>query len=138
MDTFVARAIGLRYGVCYIPEPLSLWRYSEQGFCASSRWDELVRVVKRAAVLMRSQPYCQWFPASHAAWWEQTSLDNLFRARVEQERPLLRRWGARGGFRARVARWCIKGLGRLAQRRWERTAAPETPARTDREPGKAA
>jgi glycosyltransferase involved in cell wall biosynthesis len=120
MDTFVARSIGLRHGVCYAPEVFMHWRFSERGFCGSSRWEDLVRVVKRAAALMRSQPFCQWFPASHAAWWERASLDNLFRSRVENDRPLLRRWGGEGGLRARFARWCIKALARLAQRRWER------------------
>jgi glycosyltransferase involved in cell wall biosynthesis len=127
MDTFVARAIGLRYGVCYAPDVFMHWRFSPQGFCGSSRWDDLVRIVKRAAALMRSQPYCQWFPASHAAWWERASLDNLFRSRVESERPWLRRWGSSGGLRSRVARWCIKGLARLAQKRWERAEAQAVP-----------
>jgi glycosyltransferase involved in cell wall biosynthesis len=123
MDTFVARAIGLRHGVCYVPAPFMKWRYSEQGFCGSSRWEELVRIVKRAAELMRSQPFCQWFPASHTAWWERAALDNLFRTRVEQARPLLRRWGEHGGLRSRVARWCIKALARMAQHEWERSEA---------------
>ena len=53
MDTFVARAIGLRHGVCYVPEPFIKWRCSAQGFAASSRWDERVAIVRRAAALMR-------------------------------------------------------------------------------------
>src|SRR5262249_27808983 len=65
MDTFVARAIGLRHGVCYVPETFVKWRYSALGFCGSSRWGELVRIVRRAAALMRSEPFRQWFPASH-------------------------------------------------------------------------
>jgi glycosyltransferase involved in cell wall biosynthesis len=116
MDTFVARAIGLRYGVCYVPEVFMEWRWSRQGFSGSSRAPDLVRIVRRAAELMRTQPFCEWFPPSHVAWWESASLENLFRARVAERWPLLGRWSGRRGWRARLACWAVKALARLG--RW--------------------
>jgi glycosyltransferase involved in cell wall biosynthesis len=113
MDTFVARCIGLRHGVCYVPQTFMHWRFSPHGFSASSRWDDLVRIVRRAAVLMRSPPYCQWFPESHVAWWEGASLTNLFHARVLSRWPLLRRWHHCGGWRARLAQWSVRALAGL-------------------------
>jgi glycosyltransferase involved in cell wall biosynthesis len=120
MDTFVARAIGLRYGVCYVPEVFMKWRWSEQGFCGRSHWDEQVCVVRRAAELMRSRPFCEWFPRRHVAWWEDASLENLFRAHVRDQWPVLRRWSGTSGWPARIAGWAIKVLARLSRRRAER------------------
>jgi glycosyltransferase involved in cell wall biosynthesis len=128
MDTFVARAIGLRHGVCYVPEPFMQWRYSEQGFCARSRWEELVRIVKRAAGLMRSHPYCQWFPERHVAWWEQASLDNLFHARVRGQWPLLERWSQTRGIRARFAHHALRVLACLNQWAWALRPAADPPS----------
>src|SRR5207248_3695721 len=104
MDTFVARAIGLRHGVCYVPRPFMEWRYSERGFCGSSRWDELLRVVRRAAALMRSPPFCHWFPAAHVDRWEPEALDTLFRNRVTNAWPLLRDWSDGAGWGRRFVR----------------------------------
>jgi hypothetical protein len=124
MDTFIARAIGLCHGVCYVPETFMQWRWSPQGYAASNKWNEQARIVKRAAELMRSEPFCQWFPGTHAAWWERTALENLFCSRVMDRWPLLRRWNGTGGWRTRLARPLIRSLARLGRWRWERTAAP--------------
>jgi hypothetical protein len=131
MDTFIARTIGLRYGMCYVPETFMHWRYSPHGFSASSRRAELVRIIRRAAELMRSFPYCQWFPERHVAWWERASLNNLFHARITGQWPLLRNWQDRGGWRGRIARWGIRALGWLSRRKWQRmmrTEADHQPA----------
>jgi len=113
MDTFVARAIGLRDGACYVPETFVKWRYSRKGYCGSSSWQERVHIVRRAVELMRSEPYCQWFPKSHVAWWERAALRNLFHAQVTGTWPWLERLRSAGGLRARGAHWSIGALTRF-------------------------
>jgi GT2 family glycosyltransferase len=135
MDTFVARAIGLRHGICYIPEQVTKWRYSEQGVAGGSRWDEQVRVIRRAAELMRSESFRKWFPADYVARWEPAALDYLCRARVLGGWRVLRRWDAAGGWRTRVARLWLRALTRLGRWRWQRSG-PARPARVDRGHGK--
>jgi glycosyltransferase involved in cell wall biosynthesis len=120
MDTFVARAVGLRDGACYVPEPFMNWRYSPRGVCGGTGWQERARVVRRAGALMRAEPFRRWFPEAHVAWWEGASLDDLFRSRVCERWPLLRRWNRLGGWRGRFANPAIRALARLARRRWER------------------
>ena len=112
MDSFAARAIGLRHGVCYAPEPFMKWRWSEQSFCGRSRWDERVAIVRRAAMLMRSAPFNEVFPADHVAWWEKASLEKLYRERVEGRWPRLGRFRKAGGWRSRIASWCLRAMTR--------------------------
>jgi hypothetical protein len=100
------------------------WRYSPSGVCGGTGWEEQVRVVRRAAALMRTPPFSDWFPARHVAWWEQASLDDLFHARVVAGWPLLGRWCAAGGWRARLASCAVRGLSWLSRRR-ERMRSPE-------------
>jgi len=71
-DTFAARAIGLAYGVCYISEPVYVWRKLATGFSAESRVDarHTLDTVARAAALMRSPEFRDRFPEEHVRRWE--------------------------------------------------------------------
>lgn len=71
-DTFSARAIALKHGMCYFPEPLYGWRRLETGFSGAGRTDarRMLQVVRRAAALMRSEPFRDRFPAAHVDRWE--------------------------------------------------------------------
>jgi glycosyltransferase involved in cell wall biosynthesis len=120
MDTFVARAVGLRHGACYVPQTFMNWRSSPGGVSGGSGWEERARVVRRAAELMRSEPFRRWFPERHVAWWERASLEGLFCARVCDRWPLLRRWNGQAGWRARVANRCIRALAWLGRRLYDR------------------
>ncbi len=71
-DTFSARAIALKYGMCYVPEKLALWRRLDSSFSAQSRYDneKTLALIARTARLMRTEPFCQWFPEDHVRRWE--------------------------------------------------------------------
>ena len=71
-DTFAARAIGLKYGVCYVPEKFAIdYRmpasYSQQ---AKDNPRQAIDVIARAAHLMRSDAFRDRFPLDHVKGWE--------------------------------------------------------------------
>jgi glycosyltransferase involved in cell wall biosynthesis len=70
-DTFSARAIGLKYGACFTPEPLTAWRRLAGSFSHPSRSDAryTLDLIARAARLMQSDQFRDRFPASHVARW---------------------------------------------------------------------
>ncbi len=71
-DTFSARAIALKYGMCYVPKKLALWRRLDTSFSAASRYDneKTLSLIGRTARLMRAEPFSQWFPEEHVRRWE--------------------------------------------------------------------
>ena len=71
-DTFAARAIGLKYGVCYVPEEFAVdfrmpASYSQQ---AKDNPRRAIDVIARAARLMRSDTFRDRFPSEHVRRWE--------------------------------------------------------------------
>jgi glycosyltransferase involved in cell wall biosynthesis len=71
-DTFAARAIGLKYGVCFVPEKFSVdfrlpASYSQQ---TKDNPRKAIDVIARAAFLMRSEAFRERFPAAHVRRWE--------------------------------------------------------------------
>jgi glycosyltransferase involved in cell wall biosynthesis len=71
-DTFAARAIGLKYGVCFVPEEFSVdfrlpASYSQQ---TKDNPRKAIDVIARAAFLMRSEAFRERFPAAHVRRWE--------------------------------------------------------------------
>jgi len=71
-DTFAARAIGLKYGACYVPEDFAVdYRmpasYSQQ---AKDNPRRALDVIARAAHLMRSDEFRDRFPAAYVSSWE--------------------------------------------------------------------
>ncbi len=71
-DSFAARAIGLRFGACYIPDCFMTWVKSPGSWSHSTsrRPRKMLAIVKRAACLMRSDEFKQYFPAGHVKNWQ--------------------------------------------------------------------
>lgn len=78
-DTFAIRAIGLQTGVCYVPQDGTVWLANPTGMSQSilSQPEKSLRILRRAAALMRSQEFARVFPADHVARWEAASLEAL-------------------------------------------------------------
>ena len=72
-DTFAIRAIGLRHGACYIPQPFTCIRWSRSSFSSSIMADAtlMLKVVERMADLMRSTQFNSYFPGEYVVRWEQ-------------------------------------------------------------------
>lgn len=89
-DSFAARAMGLRHGVCYIPVDGYYWHLDSGSLSQGARSDprRMMRIIDRAAELMRSEEFRAVFPEAHVQRWER-------------------------GFRAFVRTWSSP-LGRLA------------------------
>jgi len=71
-DTFAIRAIGLKFGVCYIPEPFVHWRSIRNSFSHLTHANAKSRLnmVARKAYLMRSPEFLGYFPKDHVDNWE--------------------------------------------------------------------
>jgi glycosyltransferase involved in cell wall biosynthesis len=71
-DTFMLRAIGLKYGAVHIPAVLGTTRFLASGFSRSSARNAhlMLDIVARAAWLMRSPQFRDRFPEAHVARWE--------------------------------------------------------------------
>lgn len=70
-DTFSARAIALKQGMCYLPETLCGWRRLGMSFSEPGRSDakRMLDVVGRGASMMRSKPFRDVFPEEHVRRW---------------------------------------------------------------------
>jgi glycosyltransferase involved in cell wall biosynthesis len=93
-DTFTNLVIALRYGACFIPEPLSCWRQMATGHAARSGidWNAYLDRGTYAAMLMRTR-YGDLFPTKFVDnferhWMYCTSFVAGKRARFEQEQIL--------------------------------------------------
>ncbi len=71
-DTFAARAIGLKYGACYIPENVAVDYRLEGSYSQGIKDDprRAIDIVSRAARLMRSDEFRGRFPEQHVRNWE--------------------------------------------------------------------
>jgi len=72
-DTFAARAIALKHGACYVPEPFYRWRYLQHSLSNANAGDPgfYMAIVEKAAALMRSVQFRDRFPQEHVDDWEQ-------------------------------------------------------------------
>ena len=72
-DTFAIRAIGLRHGACYIPQPCTCMRWSPNTFSSSTMADArlMLKIVARMADLMRSTQFNLYFPGEYVVRLEQ-------------------------------------------------------------------
>ena len=80
-DGFITHAIALKYGACFIPEPLAAWRRMDTGYAASmkARTDIALEVVSYAVKLMQSPKYSTLFPQDYIKNWKQKQLYGLAR-----------------------------------------------------------
>lgn len=71
-DTFAIRAIGLKYGVCYLAQPCAAWSRIPNSLSDSYITDisSILTVAKRASVLMRSEQFKDRFPTGYALRWQ--------------------------------------------------------------------
>jgi len=78
-DGFMNMTIALKYGVCYIPEPLACWRRMEGGLSSilGRSVEKFVNVVSYAEQLMKSSKYSDLFPKDFVKEWKQIRLYEL-------------------------------------------------------------
>jgi hypothetical protein len=72
-DTFAARAIGLKYGACYVPKPFVAWRVVRGSMSDRSQENpqRMLDIAVRAAALMRSEAFRDRFPEPGVRRWEE-------------------------------------------------------------------
>lgn len=90
-DGFLLRVISLRYGACFIPEPLAESRPLDTGYAASYRANTASRdlMIRKAAELMRG-PYAELFPLGYADNWVRSSQLALRRQQLRDRRAPIR------------------------------------------------
>jgi cellulose synthase/poly-beta-1,6-N-acetylglucosamine synthase-like glycosyltransferase len=78
-DTFAIRALGLKYGLCYVPMEGAVWFVMPQGLSQSNLRDPLrsLHIVRTAAALMRSAEFRGVFPTDHVDAWEEASVEAI-------------------------------------------------------------
>lgn len=107
-DTFSARAVALKYGMCYVPETLAMWRRLDTSFSGTAREDSenILKLISRAVQLMQSPPFVNIFPAEHVHRWEKR-----YRRLV-----VFNQWMGEGvGLRWKSPRFWARGVLRMPQ-----------------------
>ena len=71
-DSFAWRAVGLRYGVCYLPFPCMAWTIHAGSIshAASRRPRHMFDIVRRGTALMHSPEFRDDFPPEHVRRWQ--------------------------------------------------------------------
>ena len=113
-DTFAIRAIGLKEGICYVPEKFSMWRRMSTTFSEKSRRDHrhMLDLIARGAYLMRQPDFRNRFPESHVRRWQ-----SRYRWRVVKDYLRGNRTRASSGLTARcqfIAHCLLRGFGALS------------------------
>lgn len=83
-DTFVTRAIGLKYGACYVPRPFVEWRYAPKSLAHGTTTWEALRIVRHAARQMRSARFRDCFPERYVRTWEREFRSYLLRQHLAE------------------------------------------------------
>ena len=132
-DTFIMRAIALRHGACYIPEPCTVWTMDPTAYSGEARTNPRISLdfVTRAAGLMRSGKFKELFPETSVRHWERRYRDSIIH-RYEKDlyRSIDRLAGTYGKSLPESSNWqrvfrrCLKGLLKIpiwqAKRRLQR------------------
>lgn len=76
-DTFAIRAIGLRYGFCYLPQECAVWNVLPDSLSQSAARDprHLFDIIDRVKSLMRSEAFRGTFPEAYVVRWERQFRD---------------------------------------------------------------
>jgi len=76
-DTFLARALALKYGACYVAEPCVKWARMPGSISQSlgTKVLSMLDIIARAAWLMRSDEFSDRFPPDYVDRWEKWSRD---------------------------------------------------------------
>lgn len=77
-DGVILPVIALKYGVCFVPEPLSCWRLMGSGYAMTCSRDPNIQleVIKKATNLMEVT-YKDLFPAKYVKLWKKKELLRL-------------------------------------------------------------
>lgn len=112
-DSFAVRAMGLRYGVCYVPVDGGCWHLDSGSLSQGARNDpqRMMRIADRAVELMRSEDFKGLFPEAHVRRWE-----SGFRSFVRLWSSPLGRWAIRVGSKCPGAATVWRASQRLLRR----------------------
>jgi glycosyltransferase involved in cell wall biosynthesis len=93
-DWFAERAIALKYGACFIPETLFLWRQTSANYSNTAFKDtrRMLEVMVETAKLMRSPQYREIFPRDFIKFWSRWFGEQVMDAawgRLAQHRQAL-------------------------------------------------
>jgi glycosyltransferase involved in cell wall biosynthesis len=71
-DMFAIRAVGVKYGACYIPKPFASFTLSAGSLSGTEFTDpgRILSVIKKFAALLRTPQFKEYFPADYADDWE--------------------------------------------------------------------
>ncbi len=87
VDGFIAQVIALKYGACFIPEPLMCWRRMEEGYAAScSKNLDLQFEIINNAVWLMSSTYKELFPPDYVIDWKRKHLYSMNITRFSLEK----------------------------------------------------
>ena len=77
-DSFVDLAIALKYGACYIQEPLGVWRRTSSNFSSSlkNNKDAIAEVQSNYVRLLSSDEYSGLFPKEYVSFFEHERVYN--------------------------------------------------------------
>jgi len=92
-DTFLIRAIGLKYGAGYTPTVLASVRWLTDSYSStqSRKIRPMLDIVARAAYLMRSPGLSDRFPEDHVTRWENAYRDHVILGHLyHTQEPLVR------------------------------------------------
>lgn len=78
-DNFVTKAIGLKHGACYIPQPFLRWRYSPGGLANSMSPLRVRQITDLAIQRMRMPPFNEVFPEALIQKWNTQFFDDQLR-----------------------------------------------------------
>lgn len=86
-DGFITQVITLKYGACFIPEPLMCWRRVEEGYAAScsKNFDLQFEIINNATNLMHST-YKELFPPDYIDNWKRKHLYSMNITRFSLEK----------------------------------------------------
>ena len=107
-DGFAARALGARWGTCYVPQPFAAWTLLPNSL--SDTWGRApalqLDVCARTAWLMRSPTFRERFPEAFTARWLRRQRRSIIRSAVRQalERPDSRQQSPLRPLRSRITR----------------------------------
>ncbi|MBD3307919.1 glycosyltransferase [candidate division KSB3 bacterium] len=87
-DTFAARAIALKDGACYLPQPVAMWTYLPESLSSSTANNphQMLDIIARAAWLMRSSEFREYFPEEYVAQWESEYRQVIINAHIKRLR----------------------------------------------------
>ena len=118
-DTFAARAIGMKHGVCYIPAPCAAIDRPGDTFSGQTASNPQLGldIVARAAWMMRSEEFQDLFPEASVRSWERRYRENIvgqyakdLRESIDSLAGIYGKSCSAGSNEQRVFRRCLKAL----------------------------